>query len=75
MPALEKITGQSHGWLDLNFADSEGQGEQQRIKRTAFLKHAERWAEWWSKNWQNTYRTRPKPSLILRENRSIDTPN
>ena len=53
MPALEKITGQSHGWLDLNFADNEGQGtQQQRIKRTAFLKHAERWAEWWSKNWQ-----------------------
>jgi beta-lactamase regulating signal transducer with metallopeptidase domain len=53
MPALEKLTGQSHGWLDLNFADREGQGaEQQRIKRIAFLKHAERWADWWSKNWQ-----------------------
>ena len=26
MPALEKLTGQSHGWLQLNFADNEGQG-------------------------------------------------
>jgi hypothetical protein len=52
MPALEKITGQSHGWMELNFADQQGQGtEQDRIKRIAFLKHAERWADWWSKNW------------------------
>ena len=26
MPALEKLTGQSHGWLELVFADNEGQG-------------------------------------------------
>jgi beta-lactamase regulating signal transducer with metallopeptidase domain/protocatechuate 3,4-dioxygenase beta subunit/Leucine-rich repeat (LRR) protein len=52
MPALEKITGQSHGWLELNFADQPGVGTQQdRIKRAAFLKLAERWADWWAKNW------------------------
>lgn len=53
MPALEKLTGESLGWRELNFADSEGQGvEQQHAKRAVFLRHAERWAEWWSKNWQ-----------------------
>lgn len=53
MPALEKITGESHGWLELNFADTEGQGTvQRRIKRIAFRDHAERWADWWSNNWR-----------------------
>ena len=53
MPALEKITGESHGWLELTFADHEGQGEgQDRLKRIAFLEHAQIWADWWSKNWQ-----------------------
>jgi beta-lactamase regulating signal transducer with metallopeptidase domain len=53
MPALEKITGRSHGWLELNFADQAGQGaDQDRMKRAAFLKHARKWADWWSKNWR-----------------------
>ena len=53
MPALERLTGQSHRWMELNFADNEGQGaEQQRLKRIAFLKHAELWANWWSGNWR-----------------------
>ncbi|NQT15368.1 MAG: hypothetical protein HQ582_21610, partial [Planctomycetes bacterium] len=53
MPALEKITGESHGWLELNFADKEGEGTlQRRIKRIAFRDHAERWADWWSNNWR-----------------------
>ena len=53
LPALEKITGESQAWLEINFADSEGNGtEQVRIKRTLFLNHAVKWADWWSKNWQ-----------------------
>ena len=53
MPALEKITGESHGWLEINFADSDGHGlEQSRVKRTLFLNHALKWADWWSKNWR-----------------------
>lgn len=53
MTALEKISGQSHDWLELSFAVYEGQGtRQQSIKRTTFLKYAERWAQWWTNNWQ-----------------------
>ncbi len=52
MTALEKITGQSHGWMEYIFAEFNDTGpEQERIKRLAFLKLARRWAEWWSTNW------------------------
>jgi beta-lactamase regulating signal transducer with metallopeptidase domain len=54
MPALEKLTGESHGWLELNFATGKGNGiAQHRMKSQAFVEHAERWADWWSKNWQD----------------------
>jgi hypothetical protein len=54
MSALEKITGQSFGWQELRSADFEGHGINQiRLQRTLFLNHAEKWAKWWSKNWQN----------------------
>jgi beta-lactamase regulating signal transducer with metallopeptidase domain len=66
MPALEKITGESHGWMELNFADRKGQGaEQDRIKCIAFLNHAERWADWWSKNWQRHLSTQADAQLDL----------
>jgi len=53
MSALEKVTGRSHGWMEFIFADFHDTGvAQQRIKRLAFSKHAERWADWWSKNWK-----------------------
>ena len=53
MPALEKMTGQKLGWTEINFAANDGAGVvQQRLKRVLFLKLAERWADWWSKNWQ-----------------------
>ena len=53
MPALEKLTGQSQGWMEINFADQPGYGSMHvRLKRTLFLNHAQKWADWWSKNWQ-----------------------
>jgi beta-lactamase regulating signal transducer with metallopeptidase domain len=53
MPALEKITGESHEWMDNSFADSVGCGtEQERLKKIVFLNHAKVWADWWSKNWR-----------------------
>src|SRR5206468_1697142 len=49
MPALEKITGESHAWTELVFADISGAGAaQDRMKRMAFLKHTRRRADWWS---------------------------
>ncbi len=53
MVALQSITGESQGWREINFADFEGYGTQQvRIKRTLFLNHATKWADWWSRNWR-----------------------
>ncbi len=52
MPALEQMTGQSYGWKELRFVHLEGAPEQQRIQRLLFLKLAQRWADWWAKNWQ-----------------------
>jgi len=49
MPTLEKMTGQSFGWKELNFASYHGGVEQKRIQQTLFLNLAERWADWWAK--------------------------
>jgi beta-lactamase regulating signal transducer with metallopeptidase domain/protocatechuate 3,4-dioxygenase beta subunit len=53
MLTLEKMTGQSLGWKELNFSFDMGSIEQKRIQRTLFLNLGRRWAEWWSKNWKN----------------------
>jgi hypothetical protein len=38
----------------LNFADSvAGGATQQKLRRTLFQQLAERWADWWAKNWRN----------------------
>ena len=52
MPALEKITGKTDEWRELRFVHFDGGVEQQRIKRRLFLSVAERWADWWLRNWQ-----------------------
>lgn len=66
MPALAKITGQSHGWMEFNFADHKGNGiVQHRLKSQAFLQHAERWADWWEKNWQDFVSNESEAQLVL----------
>jgi beta-lactamase regulating signal transducer with metallopeptidase domain len=50
--ALGKMTGQTLGWQEINFANFDGSVSQLRIQRTLFLKHQRRWAEWWEKNWK-----------------------
>jgi len=52
MPALEKITGRSDAWRELRFVNPGGGREQQRLQSRLFLQLAERWADWWSKNWR-----------------------
>ena len=52
MPALQKITGENIGFLDLVFIQLGESGEQNRIKRLKFQELGERWIDWWSKNWQ-----------------------
>ena len=52
LAALEKMTGETQGWKDLNRVFLTGGAEQQRLQRTRFLEHAQRWADWWSENWQ-----------------------
>lgn len=69
MTALEKITGQSHDWLELNSAVFEGHGtRQQSIKRTTFLKYAERWAQWWTNNWPKYVPNETQAQLDLTRN-------
>ena len=54
MSALEKLTGQSLGWRELDSADMKADGViQLRRQRTLFLDHARKWADWWSHNWKN----------------------
>lgn len=65
IPALAKITGQSHGWMELNFADHKGNGiVQHRLKSQAFLQHAERWADWWEKHWQDFVSDESEAQLV-----------
>ena len=52
MITLQNMTGETHGWMELNFAFLEGGAEQERIQRGLFLKLAQRWADWWSQNWR-----------------------
>ncbi|MGO9112544.1 MAG: M56 family metallopeptidase [Thermoguttaceae bacterium] len=52
MPALEKLVGGIDGWQELRFVQLDGGFEQQRRQRKLFLKLAEDWADWWSKNWR-----------------------
>jgi beta-lactamase regulating signal transducer with metallopeptidase domain len=52
MPALQSITGQRLGWIDLVFSQLDKSAEQNRLKRLEFQKLADRWAQWWEKNWQ-----------------------
>jgi beta-lactamase regulating signal transducer with metallopeptidase domain len=65
MSALRETTGETHGWMELRFTHLEGGVEQQRIKRQLFLKLAERWADWWSKNWQKYVRDEADAQLDL----------
>ena len=53
MSALEKLTGQSLGWRELDSAAMKADGIiQLRRQRTLFLDHARKWADWWSHNWK-----------------------
>ena len=52
MPALEKLTGQSHGWTELCYVNDMGGVYERNMKRTLYVTYARRWADWWSKNWQ-----------------------
>jgi len=52
MPALAKITGQRHGWMELNFVSLADGASRQRVQQQLYLKLARRWADWWSKHWQ-----------------------
>ncbi|HUT90393.1 MAG TPA: M56 family metallopeptidase, partial [Thermoguttaceae bacterium] len=71
MPALEKMTGEAHGWMELNFASLKGGEAQQRIQRTLFLELAERWADWWSENWPR-YVEDEADAQLDRTKRSLD---
>ena len=43
-----------------------GQGtQQQRIKRTTFVKYADLWAEWWAKNWSKFVSSEAEAQLDL----------
>ena len=53
MSALQKLTGQSLGWRELDSAAMKADGIiQLRRQRTLFLDHARKWADWWSHNWK-----------------------
>ncbi len=52
MPALEKLTGKKLPREDIRFVSLVGGTKQRRIKQEIFLKFAQQWADWWSKNWQ-----------------------
>lgn len=67
MPALEKITGQKSGCKEIRFVHLEGGVKQRRIKQELFLKHAQRWADWWSKNWQRYVKNEGEAQLDLIE--------
>ncbi len=68
MPTLEAMTGQSLGWHELNFVHFGPTAEQQRIQRQLFLQLAERWARWWSKNWQTFVKNEADAQLdIIRQ--------
>jgi beta-lactamase regulating signal transducer with metallopeptidase domain/protocatechuate 3,4-dioxygenase beta subunit len=53
MSALQKLTGQSLGWRELDSAAMKADGIiQLRRQRTLFLDHARKWVDWWSHNWK-----------------------
>ncbi len=52
MPALYRITGEKHQWLELASTQLDPSAEQNRLKRLEFQKLAARWDAWWEKNWQ-----------------------
>jgi beta-lactamase regulating signal transducer with metallopeptidase domain len=52
MPALQKISNEKNGWIELAFTQLDKSPQQNRLKLMEFQKHAERWADWWSENWQ-----------------------
>jgi beta-lactamase regulating signal transducer with metallopeptidase domain len=63
MLTLEMMTGQSHGWNEINFVHLTGAPPQQRIQRTVFVAHAERWADWWAQNWRKYVATESEAQL------------
>lgn len=50
--ALQRLTGTNQGDMELNWVHFGETASQQRIQRKLFYDLAERWAQWWSKNWQ-----------------------
>jgi hypothetical protein len=50
--ALQRLTGTNQGDMELNWVHFGETAAQQRIQRKLFYDLAERWAKWWSENWQ-----------------------
>ncbi len=50
--ALHKLTGANQDDMELNWVRLGETESQRRIQRKLFHDLAERWADWWAKNWQ-----------------------
>jgi type II secretory pathway component GspD/PulD (secretin)/beta-lactamase regulating signal transducer with metallopeptidase domain len=65
MPALAKITGQDFEWREFRFAYTDAGPDATRVQRKAFLDHAQRWANGWSKNWRKYVANESEAQLEL----------
>jgi beta-lactamase regulating signal transducer with metallopeptidase domain len=50
--ALQKLTGQSNGEMEIMTVFLNGSDHQQRQQRRLYQRSAQRWAEWWEANWK-----------------------
>jgi hypothetical protein len=71
MPALEKLTGQSHGWMELNFVSLADSPSRQRVQRQLYLRLARRWADWWASHWREFVESEAEAQLDQNK-RSLD---
>jgi beta-lactamase regulating signal transducer with metallopeptidase domain len=63
MPALEKLVGGIGGWREFRFVFVETGSARVRFQRRLFLELAERWADWWSKNWPKYVKNKEEAQL------------
>jgi hypothetical protein len=74
LPALQKLTSQNgivpgqtsdHDFKDVHHIFLDGSAEEIRKKQVLFIRLAEQWADWWSKNWQRYVKNEVDAQLDL----------